>query len=136
MNKRAFTLMEIIVATLLLSLVLYAMANVFVGARLKMLHSRARVSSVEVGKFFLEPLYADVNAATWSLGTTCLSSLGAAGCPPETTIDNVPGKIKYTPVYAVCNPNLDPACIPDLLGTGAELRKVRVTITWLEYAPQ
>ncbi len=65
MNKKALTLLEIIVATVILALIMAGMASVFVTSRQFLLHSRYRVSAAELGKRFIDPLQVYVRAEDW-----------------------------------------------------------------------
>jgi len=110
-----FTLMEIIVSTILVALVLVGLTNLFVLGKTYILHAQYRVTGGELGRFFLEPLQMDVRQDQW--GTNCLSSSTVPPpCPPAQTIGNIP----YTPAYTIDNV------------TGTTLRRVKVTISWSE----
>lgn len=53
-KKRGFTLIEIVMATIILSVVMLGLVSVFVSAKKIIRHSRARMTAAEVGKLFLE----------------------------------------------------------------------------------
>ena len=114
------TLTEVVVSAVLLSIVLTGLAALFVTGRRSMLHSRSRMITGELAKFFLEPLQMDVNQANW--GSNCLSA--QIGCPGAVTLSD---GITYTPTYHTA----------DIGGwlTDSRLRKARVTITWTENPP-
>ena len=114
MNKKALTLLEIIVSVIILALVVTGLANVFVAGKRYIQHSKMRMSGGELGKHFLDPLQNDVNASTWN--TT--SRLGtASAAPTSATID---GK-QYGASYVISNNS--PA---------TNLNKVTVTVNWTE----
>ena len=51
-----------LIATIILALVLIGIVNVFISSKRWILHSRERMSAVELGKLFLAPLQQDVRA--------------------------------------------------------------------------
>lgn len=115
MTKKGLTLIEILISTLILSLVMTGLANIFLAGKRHVLHSRSRMAGGELGRYFLDRLQMDVRQDQW--GDNCLS--GGAGCPAAQTINN----IQYNPAYN----------ISDVSGT--TLRKVKVNITWDEPPP-
>jgi len=109
MDKKALTLLEIIVAMIILSLVMTGLVNVFVAGKQLVQHSRNRMSAGELGKRFIDPLQGYVREDTWSsnpLGTNSLanSSIGI-----------------YTASYILSNHPSD-----------ATIKKVKTTISWTE----
>lgn len=110
-NKRALSLIEILIAVIILALVITGLANVFVASKRYIKHSRSRMTGGELGKNFLDPLQNDVNASTWS--TT--SRLGAGAVNPETI--SIDGTL-YTGTYVVTQDSPQ-----------TNLNKVRVTIS-------
>ena len=105
-NKRAFTLFEILVSVIILALVITGLANVFVAGKKYIKHSRLRISGGELGKKFLDPLQIYVRQDTWStnpLGTNNIS---------------LPAEDGFTPTYVT-------STLP-----GANIKKVKVTVTW------
>lgn len=113
MRRRGLTLLEIVVATIILALVIVSLANVFVLGKRYVLHSRARMAGGELGRFFLDPLQMDVDQGSW--GNNCLST--EAGCPGA---ENADGRL-YTPTYDITNNS-----------PVTNLNKVKVTIHWDE----
>jgi len=113
MNKKGLTLLEILIAALILALVLTGLVGIFVSGKKLVLHSRARMTGGELGKFFLDPLENQVRADQW--GNNCLSG-GACNLPPETL-----GTITYNAAY-----NMSPVPV------NPSLRRVTVNITWNE----
>jgi prepilin-type N-terminal cleavage/methylation domain-containing protein len=136
MNKRALTLMEIIVSLTILSITMAGLLNVFISAKKHSLRSRSRVSAGELAKYFLDPLHMQVRQDQW--GSNCLSSNPTSGCPTAQSI----GNMTYTPFYCMDCSDSDTVCInkcktnPSATtyhgGTveGTTLRRVRVDITW------
>ncbi|MFC1804235.1 prepilin-type N-terminal cleavage/methylation domain-containing protein [Candidatus Omnitrophota bacterium] len=121
MNKRAVTLLEIIISMLILALLMAGLANIFISGKRYLLHTRARMTGGELGKSFLDPLQMDVRADLWD--QTCLGSNGMINCPDNTTING----IDYTRDYN----------ITDVNNTNPEfsLKKVLVRINWTEVGP-
>lgn len=119
MERKALTLIELLVSVLILALMAAGMGSLFFSGKKWVLHSRASMAGGELGKYFLDPLQMEVNQSTWD--TSCV---GANICPPASvnptqTLDN----INYNATY-----NSSPV-------TGTTLRRVRVTINWTERAP-
>jgi len=110
MNKKGFTLLEILVSALILALVMTGMANIFLASRRYLMRTRSKIQAAELGRLFLAPLQMDVRQDQW--GSNCLSA--GTGCPGAQTINNIP----YTPTYEISNV------------AGTTLRKVKVTINW------
>ena len=111
MDKRGFTLIEVIVSTILIAVLVIGLASIFLSGNRYILHSRRRMTSGELGMVFLDPLQMDVRQDTW--GSNCLSN--KTNCPPPQSI----GSITYTPDYSD---------ITDIAGTS--LRRVKLTINW------
>lgn len=83
-QAKGFTLLEVLVSTIILALVLIGTVNVFISGKRWILHSRERMSAGELGKLFLAPLQAGVRVDTW----------GAAGNPLQLTASD-PGGLRY-----------------------------------------
>ncbi len=111
------TLIEIIVSTLIMSLVMVGLANLYVVAKRYILHSRSRMAGGELGKYFLDPLQMHVRQDNWNQANNSLSVGSYTGT--NSTLDN----INYTPHYNITNI------------TNTSLRRVRVNITWNETSP-
>ncbi len=112
LNRKALTLLEILISVIILALVVTGLANVFVAGKRYIQHNRSRMTGGELGKYFLDPLQTDVNASTWStnrLGTHTAS-------PVNVTLDR-----QYTGTYTITNNS--PA---------TNINKVKVNITWTE----
>ena len=114
MHKKGLSLLEILIATLILTLVITGLVGVFVSGKRLTLHSRARMSAGELGKFFLDPLENRVRQDQW--GNNCLSNNAICTDQPE-TLNGIP----YTAHYNTS----------DVLGPGGP-RRVTVNITWNE----
>lgn len=135
--------MEILVSTLIISLTLIGLANIFVAGKRYILHTRSRMAGGELGKYFLDPLQMSIrqNPSTptaqdgWDQpenglfltptnGRYCDSNLTTpdqTNCPSpaERTLHGIPYDARYdiTPV------------------TDTDLRRVKLTINWDETTP-
>ncbi len=105
-----FTLLEILISTVILVLVTTGLASVFLAGRRHLMRTRSKIQAAELGRLFLAPLQSQVRQDQW--GSNCLT--GAAGCPGAQSIGSIP----YTPTYDISDVN------------GTTLRKVKVTINW------
>ena len=134
-QKRSFTLVEIIVTTVILSLVMWGVLGLFIGGKRTIMHSRDRMTASEMGKIFLDPVQTHVRQDTWdtannslTLGTTYCDAVGGhAGsqnpfCPSVREVDSVNYTAQYD-VYAVA-------------GTNNFLRQVKVQVNWTERSPE
>jgi Tfp pilus assembly protein PilV len=109
MNKRALTLLEIIISVVILSLVVTGLVNVFVAGKEYIQHSRRRMSAGEIGKKFLDPLQAYVRQDTWST-----NPLGTKNVPQST--NGI-----YTATYIVTDHPSD-----------SDIKKVKASVSWPE----
>ncbi len=109
MNKKALTLLEIIISAVILALVITGLVNVFVAAKGLIQHSRFRMSAGEVGKKFVDPLQAYVRQDTWSS-----NPLGTKNVPDST--NGV-----YTAKYTVTDHPSD-----------SDIKKVKAIVSWTE----
>jgi len=107
LNKKALTLLEILISVIILALVVTGLANVFVAGKRYIQHSRMRMTGGELGKYFLDPLQMQVRQDTWAtnpLGTNNITGAVVAGYTPTYTTTTLPSNIK----------------------------KVKVTVNWIE----
>lgn len=128
-NRSGFTLIEIIVATVLFALIIVGIVGVFVGGKRQIMHARERVTSAELGKFFIDPMQSSVRQSDWDqaanalkAGTTYCDSVGGhtqnSACPlsAQRTVNNTEFSSKHE--------------IDNVSGTA--LRRVKTTISWNE----
>lgn len=143
-RQMGFTLVEIIVASVVFALLIVGLLSVFVAGTKHIVHARERMTSVELGKLFIDPLQMDVRQDTWTLGqasnaltpgTTYCDSVGGhtqnKNCPPaaQRTVNNREFWAAYTIAQGGVNPGDDPALI------GTDLRLVTTQISWNEPSP-
>ena len=106
-----FTILEILISVLILSLVMAGLMNVFLGSKRYILGSRWRMTAGELGRYFLEPLSMNVSQNTWS--TSWLGSGGNYSL--NITLD---GR-SYTANYNI-TPNFN----------STNVNKVKLNVTW------
>jgi len=136
-HKKGFSLVEIIVATVILSLIILGMLSVFLAGNKHVIHTRERMTSAELGKLFIDPLQMDVSWNIWSLGaagnalapgtTYCDGVVGHTqnkNCPPvaQRRVNNRVFSATYV-TTAVADSSVDP---------NDNLRRVTSTIAWTE----
>ena len=110
MNKRALTLLEIIISVVILALVMTGMVNVFVAGKQFVQRSRNRMTAGELEKQFIEPLQSQVRQDNWST-----NYLGTSTNPPQATSPDG----KYKADYTVSTPAYD-----------TDIRKVVTKVSW------
>ncbi|HTZ11411.1 MAG TPA: prepilin-type N-terminal cleavage/methylation domain-containing protein [Candidatus Margulisiibacteriota bacterium] len=118
MKKIGFTLTEILIAMVILAAVMAGLTGVFVSGSRYVIHSRSRISSAELGKYFLDPLQNDIREDSWDQVGNNLT----VGIRSGVSVD-LDG-ITYHANYDVTNQTQAPG-----------LRKVKLTLTWTEPAP-
>jgi len=132
LKNRSTTLFEVIVATVIFSLVMAGMVGVFVAGKRHIFHSRERMTGSEMGKLFLDPLQLSVRQDTWNdtgnaltEGTTYCDSSGTGQNPacPSAGSQRKVNNIDYTAQYDV-----------DAV-SGTNLRRVKVHVNWTEFSP-
>ena len=64
-EENGFSLVEVLVAAVLFSLVMVGLSSVFIAGNKLMIHSRERMVSAQLGKLFLDPLQKYVRQDTW-----------------------------------------------------------------------
>jgi len=112
------TLLEIIIAMIIISLVVAGLAGVFVAGKRHLLHSRERIVSSELGKLFMDPFQLDVRQDTWDQAGNKLNV--AAGVALEAQKIN---NTDYSAAYDVTEVS------------GTDLRRVIVNVNWTELTP-
>jgi prepilin-type N-terminal cleavage/methylation domain-containing protein len=117
-KKKGFSLVEVMVAAVLFSLLMLGMFSVFVSASKHITHARERMTSSQLGEFFIDPLQIYVRQDTWDSNGLSLGS--SAGVTQNINNRN------FTEVHAVADGTTDSAL------AGTDLRRVTSTISWIE----
>ncbi|MFH1281470.1 MAG: prepilin-type N-terminal cleavage/methylation domain-containing protein [Candidatus Omnitrophota bacterium] len=112
-NKNGFSLFEILVSSVIFSLVMLGMVSVFISAKRLVLHARERMVSAEIGKFFIDPLQMDVKFENWGQAGNIFTSGGSGVTQRINGVD-------FSGTHAVA------------VVAGTDLRRVITTINWTE----
>lgn len=78
MKRKGLSLLEILVSTILLALVIAALANIFIATKRLVMHTRSRTGAAELAARYLEPLHMQVSQQGWA--TNCLGVGTDANC--------------------------------------------------------
>ncbi len=152
MQKKGFTLLEIIIAALILALVTTGLAYVFLAGKRHILHIRSKIQAAELGRLFLDYLPMHVRQDIWNnslvdhppppVDTDNL--IGLNGNYRSTNIDLAkfpehPEYSTYTVLSLLEEPNLDGMSYYPTYSitsvSGTTLRRVKVNINWSEPSP-
>ncbi|MFH0762381.1 MAG: hypothetical protein V1925_00640 [Candidatus Omnitrophota bacterium] len=123
------SLLEIIVAVVILAITITGLAGIFISTKRLVLHSQLRMSGGELGKYYLSPFSDAVRQDQWDSSANDYSNiLGKTASPVsgETVIlseDPYPYR-EYTSAYKVEVP-------PGFVST-SPMRKVTFTLNWIE----
>ena len=114
-QKKGFSLVEVIVASVVFSLVVVGMLSIFDAGNQHIIHTRERMTSAELGKFFIDPLQMYVRFDTWDQVSN--------GLRAPVTISLTP----YTINNRLFTASYDTASVPN-----TDLRRVTTKIQWTE----
>lgn len=138
-NRQGLTLAEIIISTVILSIVMLGLTNLFVSSKRYIALARARMTGGELGKVFLDPLQMHVRQDLWDdvgnalyddgsgVITYCDSDSATdenAVCSSMVVSDRTFDRREYTATYNITS--------DDFSGNTDTMRKVRTTINWNE----
>ena len=123
MKKKGLTLLEVLIATILFSLVISGLANIFVAAKRLLLHAHSRVIAAELAKYQIERMHAQVREDQWS--TNCLGS--NTNCTPANGFLTTYTDSSQTTYLFTWDATNQPA-----IG----VRRVNLTIQWYERSAQ
>lgn len=125
MIKKGVTILEVIVALVILVIVIGGLVNIFISSQRWLIHARVRMQGGELGKRYLDPLAMQVRQDEWTDSTinSCLKGDGGTNCNILTWSDA--SGITYTPGYAISSVGTVDADHP--LG---HLRRVTLTLDW------
>ncbi len=128
MNRRALSLLEVLVATILFALVITGLANIFVAAKRYTQHNRSIVTAAEISRNYLEPLNTEVQTGKYNLVSGNWewnpSTLGAWTDGTSSTT--------FTPAYSILA--IDLGSNPFM--RDSEVYRVALTISWGERTAQ
>lgn len=111
------SLIEIIVATVILSLAAVSLTYVFISGRRHTIHTLSRVAAMELTRFYSAPLYMQVRQDQWA--SNCLGS--STGCPSIPADDIFITSKTYQANTTVYQNH-----------SGTTLSKVKLTVRWNE----
>jgi len=123
MRKKAVTILEVIVALVIVAIVIGGLVNVFISSQRWLIHARIRMQGGELGKRYLDPLQMEVRKDQWTAGVSCLTGDGSTNCNTATW-DDAAG-ITYTPAFVI-----NPVGAVDADHPLGHLRRVRLTLDW------
>jgi len=115
-DRIGVSLLEIIVALLILSFVMYGITSLFMVSKRLMYHGGARITGMEVAKFFFE----DANLSVRADIDNCLYNNSV--CKSTNITYN---GVEYNITYATQN-------VTDASMVNTTLRKVILNVTWKE----
>ena len=119
-KQNALTLIEILISTVVLSLVFLGLLNLFISGRRFLEHSQSRMGGGELGKVFMDPLQMQVRQSDWvNLGGTATGNQLQLG-NSITSAQSLNG-ITYTATSAVY-----------AVDAAGNLRGVQTSINWQE----
>jgi hypothetical protein len=120
-DRIGLSLLEIIIALLILSLVMYGLTSLFIASKRFMYHSSSSVLSMEVGKYFFEDQGLVVTADNYTSGRNCLYDDAACAGNDNVTYNGIRYNITYHTENVTNSTNAD-----------TTLRKVIINVTWVE----
>jgi len=131
-KQKGFSLVEVLVASVIFFLVMAGLSGVFISGNKLIIHARERMASAQLGKFFLDPLQADVRQDTWDCtgASSCggiVNRLNVSSAQVSFTSQTVNSR-PFSATYTVADGTIDSAL------AGTDLRRVSATITWDEHS--
>lgn len=130
MNKRALSLIEVVVAMFILSATMAGAVNIFISAKRYIRHSRCRIQAANLARYHLDPFFQssvrfdqwDGNIFDYFWGNPLRKEADRPG--NLVWLDNIP----FSSLFTITVP-------PNFDSSRSEMRKVRLTIGWVEPAP-
>ncbi len=141
-NKKGFTLAEILISALILVIASVGLFTSFIAANRYVNMSKRRMAAVNLARQVSEKLYASVSADTWTDGVNNLMT-----CPPGTTNNDYPctktvpaGEYSLDPSNPLANYGPTVTLTIDLVGDKVGNpncflncpRNVNVGVNWIE----
>ncbi|MCK9433011.1 MAG: prepilin-type N-terminal cleavage/methylation domain-containing protein [Candidatus Omnitrophica bacterium] len=118
-KQKAFSLVEVLIASVIFSLIMLGLASVFVSAGKQITHTRERMTGAQLGKLFLDPLQLFVRQDTWGVAGNGLTAGSYAG-----TSQSINSR-SFTEAHEV-------SAVGGTVSEGSNLRRVVSTISWEE----
>jgi Tfp pilus assembly protein PilW len=126
MNSKGVSLLENLIAVIILVLIIFGMMGIFISGRQNITHSRSLVAAAELGRYYLDPLQMQVRQDLWA--GNCLGAGNGALCDADNSTfpDQDINGIIYTPNYVVSDaPGPGGTTVPTV-------HRVKLTVTWTE----
>jgi Tfp pilus assembly protein PilV len=117
MQTKAQTLLEVIIASVIIAMVMAGLGATFVLGKRYSLHTHSRLTAAELGRYYLDNLTMLIRQDRWD-NSNCLYA-GNCGIGSQSI-----ERVDYHAAYTVTTP------------ASLELRKVLVNLTWDEIEPQ
>jgi prepilin-type N-terminal cleavage/methylation domain-containing protein len=77
--KKGFTLVEIVVAVVILAICMAGISNLLISSKFYLRHSRCRTQAINLARFYLEELGMYVRADQWQAGDYISGNLLSSG---------------------------------------------------------
>jgi len=121
-NHYAFTLVEIVIATVILAIAVLGVMSAFISGTKLVAASKYRLQAINYAQQILENLRQEVRADTWDSGNLRLTSGSPIDCLGTNPLASFGGTCTYTVNYVDLNGN----------GSGdfGEPRRVDVSVNW------
>jgi len=119
-RNKGLSLLEILVATMILAIVMAGLANLFVSSKWHIMRTRSLIVVGELARYFLDPLQGNVSGDNWDSKISCLYSKNCTSQVLQNT-QLTPGNFSYnyTVSYNITN-----------VTSVNNLTKVVLTINW------
>ena len=141
-NNKALTLVEIIVAAIILALSMLGLTNLFVSGKRYIMHARARMTGGEIGRLFLDPLNMAVRQDTWTTTTSALYDVVESPGPQLSTTRYCDSDPAHSAMQQPGCPTADERTLDHIVYSAtynftrnspiSNLTKVKLDVTWTE----
>lgn len=121
-KETGFTLVEVLIASVILAMVMTGLAYVFLAVKVQSVHANSRIQAAELAKYYLTTLSNEVRQDQW--GSNCLQG---GTCPDGSY---APGNLSVSRGYY--NVNYSPYYDVRTGVSGAFLQRVKLRINWTE----
>lgn len=128
MQKKGYSLLECIVAAVLIALTMTGLANLFVAGKRHVIRSRARMAAAELGRVFLDHHQMEVRQDQWNDAAIDYNVPNKLRFGTRTETAQTIDGIAYTPTYIVDVP-------VGYVASETQMRRIRLKINWEEPKP-